>query len=341
MKALGITRYDGALEELDVPAPPRPGAGEVQVQVHAVSFNPVDGLIAQGYGAPLLNRRRRFPLLLGRDGVGIVVACGPDVTGLAPGQRVLFAVSPRTGGTYADRVNLPLRCVTAIGDGLPDELAAGIGYAGSTALQALVAARLTPSNARARTVCINGASGGVGAVAVQLAAAWGASVTAICSQRNHAWVESLGARQLIDYRNQAALATLRSNVVINAAPPTTPRQALNDPLASALKRNGSAPAYATLITPMLGMVSAAGLLPGLALGLGDYARRRAGFALHGAHYRWVLFEERPRALQELARFFETPGARSPVRTVRRSRDLPMMFSTADAPGRAGKTVFIW
>src|SRR5690606_14429740 len=100
-----------------------------------------------------------------------------------------------------------------------DVTAAGLGYAGLTALQALAAVNLSANTARGKQVCINGASGGVGSIAVILALRWGARVTAVASRQNRTWLQRLGAHQIVDYHDSAAMADIDADIIVNCATP--------------------------------------------------------------------------------------------------------------------------
>lgn len=338
MKVVGIDRYGAPLKEFEAPLPPAPGRGQVQVRMRVVSTNPVDRAIALGYGAPVLNRRNRFPFVLGRDGAGEVTAVGSGVTAIRVGQRVALAVSPRTAATYADLVNVPAHSVAALGDGISDELAACVAYAGLTAMQALAAAGITPTSARDRRICINGASGGFGAVAVQLAAQWGAEVTGVCSAANHAWVRALGARHTVDYRDENAMRAIHADVVINGAPPKQLEDMFRDPLLDALQDARGPAAYASVVTPTVGLITTRGLLRGLLAAGWLYFSRRVRCRRRGIRYRWVIFREDGDALRELMRFFESPSAQTVVRQTCARDGLPAAFFGA---GTAGKTAIRW
>ncbi len=338
MKAYAITGYGaaGAIKPTTLEEPPPLARGEVQIRLIATSINPIDRLIAEGYGAPILNRRRLFPVVLGRDGVGVITAVGAGVRDLRSGQRVILAVSPRTAGTYAERLNLPRRCVCAVDDRVADDVAAVIGYAGGTAVQALSACGITPGVAHGRRLCINGASGGLGAIAVQLASHWGASVTAVCSARNLAWVRELGAREAVDYADPQALAAIRADSVLNCAAPSALEETFLDPLLGSLEGSTKSAAYATVISSLLGLVTERGVLRGAVGGLGDFARRRRRAAAIGARYRWVLFDEKPDAIATIVAFFASSTARSVTRATYSLADLPTIFNDAAVAKTPGK-----
>jgi NADPH:quinone reductase-like Zn-dependent oxidoreductase len=142
--------------------------------------------------------RGGVPRTMGSDFAGEVTAIGPGVAKLAPGDRVFGFIDPftRTGGTFAEFAAVPVECVHL----LPDELA----YGDAAALACVGATAVTLCNlghvGAGSEVLVNGASGGVGHVTVQVASARGALVTATASAARHEFVRSLGARACIDYR---------------------------------------------------------------------------------------------------------------------------------------------
>ena len=88
MKAFIIgDSHSGTLRPTEVPAPPAPANNQVQLELIGTSINPIDPLVAKGYGAPLLNTKRQVPLIPGRDAVARVVDVGKGVTDVQPGQR--------------------------------------------------------------------------------------------------------------------------------------------------------------------------------------------------------------------------------------------------------------
>lgn len=182
-----------ALREVDVP---RVRADEVLVRVRASSVNPADWFITTG--RPWAIRLwsgllRPKPVYLGLDVAGVVEAVGPRVARFRPGD----AVYGETRGAYARYATVPESRLARKPSNLSFEQAATVPVAGLTALQAMRdRARLRPG----AKVLVNGASGGVGTFAVQIAKAIGAEVTAVCSTRNLELVRSIGADHVVDYR---------------------------------------------------------------------------------------------------------------------------------------------
>ena len=188
MKA-AVRRRWGEIEVADVPTP-EPAADEVLVRVHASSINRSDFYAFAG-GALLMR-----PLLcgarLGGDFAGVAEAAGDDVHDIQPGDEVFGARS----GAFAEYVAVKTAVARKPGN-LTFEEAAAVPIGALTALEAL---RDRGGLRAGHRVLVNGASGGVGVFAVQLAKALGAGhVTAVCSTRNVEQAHSLGADRVIDY----------------------------------------------------------------------------------------------------------------------------------------------
>ena len=183
------------LREVDEP---RAGDGEVLVRVRAASVNPADWYLMTGMpwlARPQMGLRRPRSGRLGVDLAGEVATVGANVTGFSPGEEVFG-----TGdGTLAEAVAVPADNLARKPAGLSFELAAAVPVAALTALQGLRdKGRVEPGH----QVLVNGASGGVGTFAVQLAKALGAEVTAVCSTRNLEVARSLGADRVVDYTRE-------------------------------------------------------------------------------------------------------------------------------------------
>lgn len=198
MKAFIRKSYGGPdvlqLQEIDRPAV---SDGQILLRVMANAANPADWHILRG--KPFFARftfglfKPKEPVI-GADFAGIVVAIGNNTKQWKIGDRVFGETL--MGGAFAAYVCVPETACAAIPAELSFADAAGLPVAGLTALQGL----LTHGQLKAgETVLINGASGGVGHFAVQIAKAYGAVVTAVCSARNTAFVTSLGADTVIAY----------------------------------------------------------------------------------------------------------------------------------------------
>lgn len=198
MKAVVIRQY-GSPETLKIEdaAHPTPQASEVLVKVHAAGMNPKDALIRKGRMKFLV--RGRFPYIPGYDLAGEVVRVGRDVRHVQAGDQVYGMINNHLGGAHAEYVALPAAEVALKPTNLSWEEAAAVPLAALTSLQALVKLGNLQYGQR---VCINGASGGVGTFAVQIAKAYGARVTAVCSHRNVELVSELGADEVVDYTKE-------------------------------------------------------------------------------------------------------------------------------------------
>ncbi|MFJ4835770.1 NADP-dependent oxidoreductase [Streptomyces sp. NPDC088747] len=174
MRAVALNEVPAAPAVTDVETP-RPDAGELLVKVAVSSVNGFDAATAAGYLQGMMEHR--FPLVVGKDFAGTVEALGEGVEGFAVGDEVFGVVmKPFLGtGSLAQYVTVPAGYgVTHVPAGLDIKDAGALGLAGAAAFDSLTAV----SDAKDETVLVSGATGGVGALAVQLAAASGARVIA-------------------------------------------------------------------------------------------------------------------------------------------------------------------
>ena len=215
MHAITYRRYGSPgvlkLEEVEKPIP---SDQEVLIQVRAASVNPLDWHFLRGTPYPLRIMtgllRPKFSRL-GVDVAGLVDAVGRSVTQLKPGDEV-FGMAR---GAFAEYACAPERTLAIKPAGVTFEQAASIPIAGITALQGL---RGIDESGSGKRVLINGASGGVGTFAVQIAKALGADVTAVCSTRNVEQAESLGADRVVDYsREDFTRSGTRYDIVFDVA----------------------------------------------------------------------------------------------------------------------------
>ncbi len=198
MKAVLNCEY--GVEHLDLREIEKPTAkdDEVLVRVRAASVNPADGhMIRDSWLGRLLGGLRKPKnSRFGTDFAGTVEAVGKNITEFKPGDEVFGAKN----GAVADYVCVKAdRAIVAKPGNITFEQAGSVGIAGVTALQGLRdQGKIQPG----QKVLINGASGGVGTFAVQIAKAYGAEVTAVCGTRNIDLVKSLGADHVIDYSKE-------------------------------------------------------------------------------------------------------------------------------------------
>ena len=197
----------------DVPAPRPPAGDELLVAVRASSVNGTD--LGLRRGELRVATLGRLPIVPGFDVAGEVLACGPQVTAFAPGDRVM-ALLGHGGGGAAEQVLLRQSRAARVPAGLSDEQAAALPLAGLTALQALYGAGGLWGRGRPARVLVLGAAGGIGAYAVQLAHLAGAHVTGTARAVQQPFVRGLGVDALLDHRAQD-VATLgeRWDVVLD------------------------------------------------------------------------------------------------------------------------------
>lgn len=216
MKAIRLHEFGGPemlrYDEVPVPAPQ---PGEVLIRVHAIGVNPPDWYVREGMPnvPPEMRPPLSLPMVPGTDVSGVVAALGADVDGFTVGDEVfgLLRFPSLEGSAYAEYVAAPASDLAHKPSGLDHRNAAGAAMAGLTAWQFLIelghdhpspfqAAQHRPLELSAdTTVLVNGAAGGVGHLAVQLAKWRGARVIAVASGTHEAFLRDLGADEFIDY----------------------------------------------------------------------------------------------------------------------------------------------
>lgn len=216
MKAIRLHEFGGpeVLRYEEAPLPElKPG--EVLIRVHAVGINPPDWYLREGYKdlPPEWQPAVSYPFILGSDVSGVVEAVATDVQGFSVGDEVFGMVRfPSMGesAAYAEYVATPASDLALKPAGIDHVQAAGAPMAGLTGWQYLIelghneANPFQPESHRpvplnGKTVLVNGAAGGVGHLAVQLAKWKGAHVIAVASGKHESFLRELGADEFIDY----------------------------------------------------------------------------------------------------------------------------------------------
>ena len=254
MKAVRLHAFGGpeVLVYEDAPKP-RPKAGEVLVRVHAVGLNPPDWYLRDGYRMlpPEWRPQVSFPIIPGTDISGVVEAVGDDVGAVAVGDEVYAMVRFPVGlagdsRAYAEYVSVPASELGFKPPGIDHVHAAAAPMSLLTAWQFLVDLGhdqpnpLQPDQHRpvplaGRTVLVNGAGGGVGHLALQIAKWKGARVIAVASGRHEALLRDLGADEVIDYTRTRPEDVVRgADLVIDAVGGAATRRVL-----PTLKRGGA------------------------------------------------------------------------------------------------------
>jgi NADPH:quinone reductase-like Zn-dependent oxidoreductase len=233
---------------------PEVGAGDVLIRVHAAALNPADWHILRG--DPLIARLMGVGLtrpkarVAGIDAAGVVETVGANVRELRNGDEVLGFCR----GAFAEYACAAADLVVPKPRGLSFEQAAAVPIAATTALRGI---RDVGEVKAGQRVLVNGAGGGVGTYAVQIAAALGAEVTGVCSTRNVELVRSIGAARVIDYtREDFAGGRAKYDVIldnVSSLPLTRLRGALT-PKGTLVLNGGGTPGH--VFGPVAGIVRA-------------------------------------------------------------------------------------
>ena len=195
MKAVRIHNYGGrdTLVYEDAPMPEL-GQDEVLVRVAASSVNPFDCAARAGYMTEYYPYK--FPLTLGLDVSGVIESVGTSSNGFKPGDAVYGRANPMKNGAYAEYIAIPISQIAHKPSSLDHLQAASVPHVATSAWRALVDATGVTAG---QTVLIQGAAGGVGTFAVQLAKARGATVIGTASANHLDYVKGLGADEVIDH----------------------------------------------------------------------------------------------------------------------------------------------
>jgi NADPH:quinone reductase-like Zn-dependent oxidoreductase len=233
-----VIRGFGVEPELaDLPTP-EPAEGEIRVRMRAAGMNPFDWKVIDGALRGVVDHH--FPLVMGSDGAGVVDAVGPGVDAFAVGDRVFgqFMKVALGRGSYAEQVLAAADGKLApVPDDLSFEVAAALPTASVTAYQAVQALGLEPGH----TLLVNGASGGVGQSAVQLAAGAGAHVLATAPPDLADHLRDLGAAEVVDFTRGPTADQVRAahpdgiDAVLDLV--STPGEA--DPMVGVLRPGGT------------------------------------------------------------------------------------------------------
>lgn len=196
MKAYALESYGTALtmEDVDKPAP---GPGQVLVQVAAAGVNPLDNMIARGDFKQLL--RYQLPQVMGNELAGTVVAVGPNVTSFAVGDEIYARPRIDAIGAFAEYLTIDVADVAHKPRTISMTEAAALPLVMLTAIQAFTEKSQVGPGTK---VFIQGGTGGLGSVAIQVAKLLGAHVATTVSTPNVSTAASLGADVIVDYRTQ-------------------------------------------------------------------------------------------------------------------------------------------
>jgi len=290
---------------------PHPLGDHVLVRVLSASVNPIDAKRAHAYGYRLLGLKgaARPEMVLGNDLAGVVESVGASATPFTPGQHVFGLVdTSRAGGSHASHVMVPSKHLLPAPEGVGAPELAALPYCFTTVWQSLCGAGLTADNAAGKRVLINGASGSLGRLAVQILRTWGAEVTGIAGQTQLDAVKALGASQVLA-RGPGVIEALPAafDAVLNYGH-------WNDEFALADTLGPQALGQASTVHPLLGNFDAKGWIGGAWASRLAWrnARRRVRARAPGARYQWVIFKPNSTALLELGRLVSSQGLAQPI-----------------------------
>ena len=276
---------------------PRPEAGEVLVRVAATSVNPIDAKRAAGYGRRLLRLKgaASFPLVLGNDVAGTAEAVGAGGRALCRASASSVS-SQRAGMAARTRHTSSCRSSLAVApEGVETQALAVLPYSFTTMWLAVRRTGLMATNATGARVLINGASGGLGHLALQMLHAWGCRVTAICGRGKADECLALGAVAACEGA-PATIASLPSDfdAILNFG-------SWDDDLALASRLGRDALGYATTVDPLLANFDWLGWLRGALISWREWQAGRSAIAerASSARYGWTLFKPDREALDAL------------------------------------------
>ncbi|XP_059257120.1 reticulon-4-interacting protein 1, mitochondrial isoform X3 [Mustela nigripes] len=300
---------------------------EVIIKVHAASVNPID----------VNMRREEFPLTLGRDVSGVVMECGLDVRYFKPGDEVWAAVPPWKQGTLSEFVVVSGNEVSLKPKSLTHTQAASLPYVALTAWSAInKVGGLNDKNCTGKRVLILGASGGVGTFAIQVMKAWGAHVTAVCSQDASELVRKLGADDVVDYKSGSVEEQLKSlkpfDFILDNVGGSTETWALN------FLKKWSGATYVTLVTPFLLNMDRLGIADGMLQTGVTVGSKALKHFWQGVHYRWAFFMASGVYLDDIAKLVDEGKIQPVIEKTFPFSQVPEAFLKVERGHARGKTV---
>ena len=327
MRAFVVTKYKEPLQEAEVPEP-TVGEHDVLVRVEAAGLNRLDEKIRAGEFKQILPYK--LPLILGNDVAGTVIGVGTAVRGFKPGDEVYARPAQDRIGTFAERI------AVAEGDVALKPASISMDEAGSLPLVALTAWQALVERGRVgpgQKVLIHAGAGGVGSIAIQLAAHLGASVATTASGSNAHFVRALGADTVIDYRTQDFEQLLTGyDLVLDSLGGETLEKSLR-----VLKPGGRAIGIAGPPDPAF--AREAGLNPLLRLAVAGLSRKiRKQAKKLGVTYEFLLMRASGDQLRQITTLIDQGVVRPVVGKVARFDQTPQALQSLSQGGIRGKAV---
>ncbi|XP_061479485.1 reticulon-4-interacting protein 1, mitochondrial isoform X2 [Rhineura floridana] len=278
-----------------------------------------------------------FPLILGRDVSGVVMECGLNVSYFKPGDEVWAAVPPWKQGTLSEFVLASGNEISRKPQCLSHTQAASLPYVGLTTWSAMrQVGGLNQDNCSNKRVLIFGASGGVGTFAIQLMKAWGAHVTAVCSQDASELVKRLRADDVVDYKSGRVEEQLKKlplfDFILDNIGGSTEKWAPE------LLKKWSGATYVSLVTPFLVNVDRLGVADGMLQTGVTIGAKAVKHLCKGIHYRWAFFAPSGVYLDEIADLVDAGKIQPVIDDVFSFSDVPKAFQKVEEGHARGKTV---
>ena len=212
MKAIGYNSY-GDIDNLEIleVAEPRPKRTEVIVKIEAVSLNPVDIKKMQGGFKPITNLNK-FPIFTACDFSGEITEIGRDVGAFKVGDKVFGMTDILFNGSAAEKIKISQKLISLVPKNIKLHEAAAIPQVANTSLLAL---RNIASIRKGHKILINGASGGVGSFAIQMAKIYETEITAVTSDRNYEWIKNdFNIDDVVDYTKEDILSSSKKYDIV-------------------------------------------------------------------------------------------------------------------------------
>ncbi|PAV88384.1 hypothetical protein WR25_05978 [Diploscapter pachys] len=337
---IGITKINHPIPTLKRP-------NDVLIRVKAASVNTIDTKMVQGYGDELLgiwhkaancnSAASRFPMIPGRDCSGTVESVGPSVHSLRPGDEVIAVVPAIEQGAHAEFTVTPDTCCAPKPRNLSFTEAASVPYVACTSWASLVTfARMNPRKKPSERVLINGGSGGLGTMAIQMLKSWGVEkVVATCSKNSFELVRSLGAIP-IDYAAPNA-----TDLLIELAPFEVILDCVDSELAKwsdhvmGTWRNC---VHVSVVSPLMSDTDRYGVITGLFSTAAKHFNRAYKSHMQGRWYTYAYFMPNQECLLQVSKLLEEGKIKPIVEKVYKFDEMPAAYEKVSYLHGKGKTV---
>ncbi|KAJ6646026.1 Reticulon-4-interacting protein 1, mitochondrial [Pseudolycoriella hygida] len=333
----------------EIPIPKISSPTEILIEVHTSSVNPLDVMMMDGYGSKVLNLLRwktentEFPLTLGFDFYGVVKGKGNGVSkAFQIGDKVYGVSLPQIAGCHAEYVVVDQIYLRHKPEQLTDIEAGGLLYAGLTAwssfyiwglLGGLHGATTSQGGGKGKSVCILGASGGVGTIAVQMMKAENVNVTATCSTSAIPLVQSLGADNIIDYTKPNATEQFRGltfDIILDSA---------GQGPAYAAKVPWQFGEYITLFPPLLRSIDSNGIVLGSLESLNSLLNENLEMlSKHKGFIMWGIFTPAPQGIDYLTKLAKEDKLKPIIDSVFEFKDMKAAYQKVIKGHLRGKVI---